>query len=163
MPPRYGDMVEHFFSGSGVCVVDGAGRLLLPAFVRETISLRSAAHRLLIGSHESDPCLVAYDAGFVSTIHADVERRRIAEQAISPQLHFARARRAFGFVEPADVDAGRIVLPELMRRRARIDQLALLVGTGGTFEIWDTQVALERGEADLHELAAFHLDRQKAA
>jgi MraZ protein len=156
-------MVEHLFSGSGVCVVDGAGGLLLPAFVRETISRRSAAHRLLIGSHESDPCLVAYDPGFVSTIHADVERRRIAEQAVSPQLHFMRARRAFGFVESADVAAGRIVLPELMRRRAHIAQLALLVGTGGAFEIWDARIALEHGEADLHELAAFHIDRQQAA
>ena len=162
MPPRYEDMVEHFFSGSGVCVVDGAGRLLLPAFVRETISRRSAAHRLFIGSHESDPCLVAYDAGFVSIIHADVERRRVAEQAVSPQLHFARARRAFGFVEPADIAGGKIVLPALMRRRARIAELALLVGTGGTFEIWDARTALERDD-DLHELAAFHLDRQQAA
>ena len=156
-------MVEHLFSGSGVCVVDGAGGLLLPAFVRETISRRSAAQRLFIGSHETDPCLVAYDAGFVSSIHADVERRRIAELATSPQLHFVRARRAFGFVESADVDAGRIVLPGLMRRRAHVAQLALLVGTGGAFEIWDARIALDHGDADLHELAAFYIDRQQAA
>ena len=156
-------MVEHPFSGSGLAAVDPTGRIRLPAFVRETLNRRSAGAALLIGCHESDPCLIAYDRPYAAVIHADIERRRLAELTAAPRLHHGRARRAFGFVETADVAAGAVVLPPLMRRRARIGDLALLVGTGGTFEIWNAQSALAQGDPDLRELAAFYLDSQLAA
>ncbi len=124
---------------------------------------RGAGGTLLIGTHDSDPCLVAYEPAYATIIHLDIERRRIAEQAAAPHLHPARARRAFGFVEAADVESGAVTLPPLMRRRARIGGNALILGTGGTFEIWDAAIALEKGDADLRELAAFHLDTKLAA
>ena len=155
--------MEHPFSGSSLVTVDRAGRIRLPAFVRETLNRRAAGGTLLVGCHESDPCLIAYDRAFAAIIHADIERRRVAELADAPHLHHGRARRAFGFVEGADIANGAIVLPPLMRRRARIGDLALLVGIGGTFEIWDAQAALAQGDPDLRELAAFHLDSQLAA
>ena len=74
-----------------------------------------------------------------------------------------RARRAFGWVAEADIDGESAVIPAMMRRRARIGALTLIVGTGGTFEIWDAELALERGDADLRELAAYHLDSRQAA
>ena len=155
--------IEHPFSGSALCAIDSVGRLRLPRFVRETLNRRGAGDVLLVGCHEAEPCLIAYDAAFAANIHADVERRRIIEQPVAPHLHFARARRAFGWVAEADVDGETAVVPPMMRRRARIGALALLVGTGGMFEIWDVELALERGDADLRELAAFHLDSSQAA
>jgi MraZ protein len=151
------------FSGSGLAAVDAAGRLVLPGFVRETLNRRHSADSLIIGSHEVDPCLVAYDPAFATTIHADVERRRLAEEAIAPHLHHMRARRAFGFVEQVRLDGEAVTLPPIMRRRARIGKLALLVGAGGTFEIWDAEAALEGSDADLRDLAAFHVDSRIAA
>ena len=156
-------MLEYPFSGSRLAAVDAAGKLPLPPFVRDTLDRRGRADSLLIGRHEEDPCLIAYDRPFAAIVLADVERRRLAEEAIAPQLHHARARRAFGFVAAVEVEAGAIVLPELMRRRAAIGAQALLVGTGGMFEIWDAQVALERGDPDLRELANFFLNQKLAA
>ena len=155
--------MNHPFSGSALCAVDTAGRLVLPPFVRDTLNRRQAPETVTIGSHETDPCLVAYDPAFAAALHADVERRRINEEPVAPHLHFARARRTFGFVDQARLESGAIALSPLMRRRAKVGPLALIVGAGGTFEIWDAQIALERGDSDLRDLAAFHLEFQQAA
>lgn len=157
-------MVDHFFSGSALCAVGVAGRIILPAFVRTTLDRCSDSRTLLIGCHERDRCLIAYDRSLLPSIHADIERRRIAEEAAAPLAHHVRARRAFGFVEEISTDAqGKAVLPPMMRRRARIGRNALMVGTGAAFEIWDAEAALETGDTDLRELASFHLDISQAA
>jgi hypothetical protein len=63
----------------------------------------------------------------------------------------------FGMAEEATFDPqGRLVLPALPRRRGRIDDLALFVGAGPIFEIWNPSVACERG-GDLRALAEFRL------
>jgi MraZ protein len=156
-------LIDHPFGGSDLCAVDAAGRLRLPRFVRETLNRRGAGSSLIVGTHEADPCLIAYEPAFAAVIHADVERRRIAEQPVAPHLHHARVRRAFGWVAEAGIENENLTVPPLMRRRARIGDLALIVGTGGTFEIWDARRALDSGDADLRELAAFHLDARHAA
>jgi len=157
-------LVEHLFSGSALCAVDAGGNLLLPRFVRETIARRSEVRAMLIGAHECDPCLTAYDRAYARILHADSERRRIAEEASAPQASHRRLRRIFGFAEDvAFGESGAIVLPPMMRRRARIGAQALLVGTGGTFEIWDPQTALDHDDAEIRAIAAFHLDVEHAA
>ena len=155
-------MVEHLFSGSALCAVDAGGNLLLPRFVRETIDRRSEARAMLVGAHECDPCLTAYDRAYGRVLHADSERRRLAGEA--PQASHARLRRIFGYAQQvAFGESGAIVLPPMMRRRARIVARALLVGAGGTFEIWDPETALQHKDAEISEIAAFHLDVQHAA
>lgn len=157
-------MVEHLFSGSALCAVDSEGTLFLPRFAQTTLARRSDARTLLVGSHECDPCLVAYDPGYSRVLHADAERRRIAEEGSAPAAWHGRSRRIFGFVEESAVGSnGRIALPPMMRRRARIGDLALLVGTGGSFEIWSPERALESGDPDLAEIAAWHLQSSQAA
>lgn len=148
--------------GHALCLVDAGGRLTLPAFALDTLN-RRRADWLTVGCHEADPCLIAYDPDFASLILADVERRRLAEEDVAPSLHFARARRAFGFVDRPRIESGAVMLSPLMRRRASIGATALLIGTGGAFEIWDAASALSRGDPDLRDLARFHLERQQAA
>jgi MraZ protein len=117
---------------------------------------------VVIGLHEMDPCLRAYDRAYARVLHADHERYRPAES--SSAAHDARARRIFGFTEEASCGFdGRITLPPLMRRKGKIEDLALFVGTGGTFEIWNPQLALEAGDADLRELAIWRLEEFPAA
>lgn len=136
----------------------------MPAFVRGTLSRRSDARMIFAGVHESDSCLVAYDLGFVRSLAIDFTRRRIAEEAAAPLAHHARARRAFGLVEELLLEAGGAIrLPAILQRRARIGKIALIVGTGGAFEIWNPDLALESGDCGLSELAAFHLEIQQAA
>lgn len=157
-------MSEALFIGNAMCAVGKSGGLVLPYFVRSTLARRCDSRLLLVGCHEVDPCLIAYDPGHADALMADSERRRRAEEGADPAAHFARARRIFGFV--ADVplaESGSCVLPPMMLRRARIESCALVIGTGGAFEIWAPQLALEAADPDLSALAAFHLETEQAA
>jgi len=155
--------LEHLFNGSALTAVDAKGRLSVPAFIRGVIERRSDAKAVVIGAHEVDPCLTAYDRGYARILHAENERRRLSEEAVggSAEAHYARARRTFGLTEDVPYDSsGRIILPPMMRRKGQIEDLALFVGVGGTFEIWNPHVALKAGDADLRELAAYRLEER---
>jgi MraZ protein len=145
-------------------MLDEAGRLVLPAFVRATLARRGDGRTLLIGAHERAPCLIAYDSSITRLVHAELERQRVAAGPAEAPAHDRHARRAFGFVEETTIEAGgALALPPMMRRRARLGASILLVGTGAAFEIWDAEAARANDDADLAELAAFHLDVQQAA
>jgi MraZ protein len=141
-------------------VVDASGRTRLPDFVRNVLIGGSDSRRLVIGVHESDDCLVGFDPEHAATLHRELERRRLVGEAVGEarEAHHARARRVFGLAGEAPLEPGdTIVLPELPRRRGRIGNLALFVGTGGTFEIWDPSMACEAGGGDLRALAEYRL------
>jgi MraZ protein len=156
--------LEHLFNGSALSAVDAKGRLSVPAFIRGVIERRSDAKAVVIGMHEVSPCLNAYDRGYARILYAENERRRLAEEANGAGdlgAHAARARRTFGLTEDVPYDtSGRIILPPMMRRKGQIDDLALFVGVGGTFEIWNPRLALESEDEDLRDLAAFRLDEK---
>jgi MraZ protein len=156
--------LESFFSGSGLSRVDAGGRVRLPPFVRGTMSQRSRSRRLVFAAHASDPCLTGFDPGYAPILHAELERRRLLDEAagIDADAHFARARRRFGFSEEAQCDErGMVLLPALMRRRGGIGALALFVGTGADFEIWDPEQARETGGEDVRALAEYWLSEGK--
>ncbi len=155
--------LEHLFNGSALTAVDAKGRLSVPAFIRGVIERRSDAKAVVIGAHEIDACLTAYDRGYARILHAENERRRLNEEGAGGSLeaHYARARRTFGLTEEVPYDSsGRIILPPMMRRKGQIEDLALFVGTGGTFEIWNPQVALKSDDEDLRALAAYRLEER---
>jgi MraZ protein len=153
--------LEHLFNGSALNAVDAKGRLSVPAFIRSVIERRSDAKAIIIGLHEVDPCLSAYDRNYARNLYSENERRRLSEEGRDPQAHFARARRTFGVTEEVPYDtSGRIILPPMMRRKGQIDDLALFVGVGGTFEIWNPQLALKSGDQDLRDLAAYRLEER---
>ena len=102
-----------------------------------------------------------YDPGHEAWLFAEVERRRLREESLglAPAGHHQRARRTFGAAESASYDAdGRIVLPPMARRRGRIGAAALVVGTGGSFEIWNPEIARDSGDGELRQLAMFALE-----
>ena len=157
-------MVDHLFSGNALRAVNAGGTLILPAFIRLTLVRRTERGSFLLGSHERDPCLVAYDRDYARILHQDSERRRIAEEREEPEASARRLRRIFGFVEDIGFgDDGAVTLPPMMRRRARIAAQALVIGVGGHLRIWNAQAALDQGDPDLREIAAFHLAHQNAA
>ena len=155
--------LEHLFNGSALNAVDAKGRLSIPAFIRGVIERRSDAKAVVIGMHDVSPCLNAYDRGYARHLHLENERRRLREEGEggSPEAAYARARRTFGITEDVPYDtSGRIILPTMMRRKGRIEDLALFVGVGGTFEIWNPHLALESGDEDLRDLAAYRLEER---
>lgn len=157
-------MAHHLFTGNALCGVDRTGRLILPAFIRATLARRGERPAILVGAHEEDCCLVAYDTGFVAVVAEDCRRRRLIEEAGSPGAHHPRSRRIFGFLEEAGIDkAGAVRLSPMMLRRARVSDLALVIGTGDMFEIWSPDIAMESDDPGLADLAAFHLEVRQAA
>lgn len=158
--------LEHLFNGSALNAVDAKGRLSVPAFLRGVVERRSDAKAIILGAHEVDPCLTAYDRGYARILHAENERRRLNEEAQGGDAasHYSRARRTFGITEDVPYDtSGRIILPPMMRKKGQIEDLALFVGVGGTFEIWNPHLALKSGDADLRELAAYRLEEKGIA
>jgi MraZ protein len=158
--------VDDFFQGSALNAVDAKGRLSVPAFVRNVIERRSDARAIVIGAHEIAPCLTAYGRGHARNLYNEMERRRLVEEDKGGSLddHYARARRLFGMTEDVPYDpSGRIVLPPMMRRKGAIEELALFVGIGGVVEIWNPRIALEKGDRDLREIAAWRLEEKGIA
>lgn len=158
--------VDDFFQGSALNAVDAKGRLSVPAFVRSVIERRSDARAIVVGAHEVAPCLTAYGRNHARNLWTDLERRRLAEEdrGGTPDDHYARARRMFGMTEDVPYDtSGRIVLPPMMRRKGKIEDLALFVGIGGIVEIWNPRIALVEGDRDLKEIAAWRLEEKGIA
>jgi len=152
--------IEHLYGGSALAAVDAGGRVRLPGFVRETVERRSDATYLVLGPHESDSCLTGYDPAWRRFLFDDSERLRLRDEeaGAGAAKHYARARRAFGLAEQAEIDGdSRIALPPLARRLARIEDRALFVGTGGAFEIWNPELAARSGDPALAELARWRL------
>lgn len=157
--------LEHLFNGSALNAVDAKGRLSVPAFIRGVIERRSDAKAVVIGAHEVDPCLTAYDRGYGRFLQSEIERRRLIEegQGGAPQSHFARARRTFGIVEDVPYDtSGRIILPPMMRRKGQVDDLALFIGVGETFQIWNPKLFLADKNIpdDMKDIARFRLEER---
>ncbi len=150
--------LESLFSGAALQAVDAGGGMQLPPFVLQALARRSNDQRVLFSPHEVDPCMSGYDPGHEAWLFAEVERRRLREEALGLATadHHRRTRRMFGAAESAGYDSrGRVVLPPLVRRRRRSVASALVIGTGGSFEIWNPEIAREAGDEEVRQLAAF--------
>jgi MraZ protein len=150
---------EHLFSGSAVGRVAADGTVSLPPFIARVLA-GASVRQLIVSAHDTDPCLKAYEASHQSRLLAEVERRRLRDEAEgrSGADHHQRARRAFGFAEEAPVDAdGRLALPPMMLRKGGIRGTALFVGTGESFEIWDPETARTAGDESLREIVMFRV------
>jgi MraZ protein len=151
--------VESFFSGNATIELDSAGRLTLPLFILSTLARRRSETELLLGWHETDPCLVGQDSGLQVRLFVDLERRRRREERLGAPViaHHRRARITFGSMAAERIDArGRVRLPESLRRRAELEEQVLIVGTGPRFEIWSLEQARWGRDRSLRELAAWH-------
>lgn len=157
-------MTDKFYMGSALCAVEPDGGMTLPSFVRGPLALGSDGTRILLGSHEADVCLAGYDPVQALELQLECRRRRVEEETSNPGACHARARRIFGLLHAVPVDVeGRCVLPNLLRRRARIRDTALVVGTGEGFEVWGLQVALYHHDNGMRTLAALSVEISQAA
>jgi MraZ protein len=155
----------HIFSGNALGALDEEGRVRLPPFILREMARHESGGRVLLGVHESDPCVTGYGSALQPRLEAELERRRLRDEALgrAPDEHHARARRTFGLVEEANYDdAGRVTLPPLARRRGRLGRRILFVGAGSHFEIWDASLALAGGDVELRYLAEYRLGGEDA-
>ena len=160
--------LEHLFQGSALNAVDAKGRVSIPAFLRSVIERRGDAKTIVLAKHDAFPCLNAYDPAQAARMHEKLERLFEKEET-SPEALIASQQRnlmAFAATEEVPYDSsGRILMPPMMRMKGKIGDLALFLGTGETFQIWNPELLLEdsRIPEDLKDIARFRLQERGAA
>lgn len=138
-----------FFHGRYLNAVDAKGRVSLPADMRGVIATRAREatatgayvndRDLMIAAHREMPCLKGFDVGFLPTLHMQAEEGVAhltgAERLAASELAHAAL---FGDIEKTSFDEpGRMVLPPQSRAMAGIEGMALFVGAGTIFHIWN--------------------------
>ena len=157
--------LEHLFQGSALNAVDAKGRVSVPAFLRSVIERRGDARSIVLASHETFPCLSAYDPAYAALKHSKLERLFEKEEG-NPDAALEYQQRnlmAFAATEEVPYDSsGRIVLPPMMRRKGGIEDLALYLGTGETFQIWNPRqfLADKNIPEDLKDIARYRLEEK---
>jgi MraZ protein len=150
------------FRGRGLQAIDGKGRLAIPASLRAVIERNSDERTIVIDRHVTVPCLVGYDRDWAALLHdrieRDQERTLLAGGTVDRDADF---RNAFATAEDMPFDtSGRFILPAFHRAKARLGELAMFIGLGNTFEIWDpaTLIAAPGIADDLKDMVRFDLD-----
>ena len=157
--------LEHLFQGSALNAVDAKGRVSIPAFLRSVVERRGDARTIVLAKHEAFACLSAYDPAYAALKHSKLERL-LEKEETNPDAQVEYQQRnlmAFAATEEVPYDSsGRILFPPMMRRKGQIGDLALFLGTGETFQIWNPQLLLDdpRIPEDLKDIARFRLEER---
>ena len=157
--------LEHLFQGSALNAVDAKGRVSVPAFLRSVIERRSDARTIVLAKHDNFPALSAYDPAYAALKHEKIERL-LEKQETDPAAELDHARRtmmAFGATEEVPYDSsGRIIVPPMMRRKGQLEDLALFIGVGETFQLWNPKLFLvdKNVPEDMKDIARFRLEER---
>ena len=157
--------LEHLFQGSALNAVDAKGRVSVPAFLRTVIERRGDSRSIVLAKHEQFAALAAYDPAYAALKHAKLERL-LEKDELNPASAIEYQQRnlmAFAASEEVPYDSsGRILLPTMMRRKGGIGELALFLGTGETFQIWNPYTFLDdpRIPEDMKDIARFRLEER---
>ena len=152
---------EHLFRGSALNAVDAKGRLSVPAFIRQKIERRSDEKILVLAVHPEFECLVGYDANHSAAMQDKAERRLGENPDPFAELEMQAGLFAGTVDVPYDT-SGRIIMPPRLKRRAGVEGLAMFIGMGGEFHIWNPEVALKSESRALRDLAADLLEERGA-
>ena len=157
--------LEHLFQGSALNAVDAKGRVSVPAFLRSVIERRGDAKTIVLAKHEAFACLSAYDPAYAALKHSKLERL-LEKEETNPEAQLEYQQRnlmAFAATEEVPYDSsGRIVLPPMMRRKGELEDLALFLGAGETFQIWNPTLFLKdpRIPEDMKDIARYRLEER---
>ena len=152
------------YLGCTLCEVDAEGNVLLSDHQARGLGLPAIEEPLFLSTHERDQCLVGYARAHLGEIRTRTERWRLADEDAGrdAQAHHERMRRLFGIVEVAPRNVHGLLLPPVMRHLGRIESVALVVGAGDRFEIWNPQLALAHGDSRFRELASWQVTHRHA-
>lgn len=119
------------FRGRFEHTIDPKGRLALPAAWKKDLS-EALAEPLIITTHISSPCLVAYPL-------AEWQRfeERIAKlPQFEPSVMMLRRLYVGGAMECSADKQGRVLLPQVLRDYAKLERDVYWVGAMRMMEIW---------------------------
>jgi MraZ protein len=134
------------FAGSHLLTVDDKGRLAIPARFRLQLLEKFGPQVFITRSYL--PCVEIYP---LTTFHSVVEQ---IDQMADRKLADKAARAFIGHAEETELDKqGRVLLPQLLRKLARLDTRAVAVGQNKRIEIWSEDVWTEFSGGQSDELA----------
>lgn len=159
--------LEHLFQGSALNAVDAKGRVSIPAFLRSVIERRGPSRTVVLAKHETFPCLSAYDPAYAALKHQKLERLAEKEETGADAALGYERRNLMAFAASEEVpydSSGRILMPPMMRMKGKIGDLALFLGTGETFQIWNPELLLADKNIpdDLKDIARYRIEERGA-
>lgn len=118
------------FRGATPIALDGKGRLAIPTKYRDTLMQRCGGRLIL--TLDPSSCLLLYPFPEWEPI----EQKLNALPSFDP-ISRQMQRLLVGSATDLEMDgAGRILLPALLRERARLERDVVMIGQGNKFEIW---------------------------
>lgn len=119
------------FRGSTQLALDGKGRLSIPAKYRERLTTRCGG-QLMLTADPTNGCLLLYPYPEWEIVERQINGLPSMDP-VSRQLKML----VVGSAEEITLDgAGRILVPPLLRKFARLDKDVVLVGQGNKFALW---------------------------
>lgn len=120
------------FRGPTPIALDGKGRLAIPTKYRDMLMQRCGGH--VVVTLDPSGCLLLYPFPEWEPI----EQKLNALPSFDP-LSRQMQRLLVGSATDLEMDsAGRILLPTLLRERARLERDVVMIGQGSKFEIWNS-------------------------
>ncbi|WP_326524773.1 division/cell wall cluster transcriptional repressor MraZ [Sphingomonas sp.] len=153
------------YQGNALQGVDAKGRVAIPARFRDVIQRNAEgpdASTLIVTRHPDLPCLRAYDASWSHLRHERIDDREVDAEDGKP--YERQKERDFGAVDTPTFDsAGRFFLHGLLKRRAKIADLAFFIGAGRTFNIWSPELLLSSdADAEAREWCEYLMETRGA-
>lgn len=142
------------YLGSGIGLVDDKGRVAIPASLRSTLVANSpivegkeagkGGGTIIVGAHQKERCLVAFDPGYLDRLAEDLDARERAHTADDGEFDYNIKRKGGLGAEATPFDAsGRFIMPGFPRFHAEIGQHAFFWGAIDTIEIWNPKILFE--------------------
>lgn len=136
------------YNGEAFSPAGDKGRFVLPPEFRNKIKETSGDDKTLcLARHHEWPCLVGFGSGYENQLEAQLAHEE--EMAVRAKQPFDRERRRLSLFRYRKVpfdDSGRFIMPEALRRRAKIESGLYFSGMGTYFTIWAPEMLRELGE-----------------
>lgn len=143
------------YQGHGIGLVDDKGRVAIPSSLRTTLQQNAPrpdgkdGGSIVIGPHEANECLVAYDPAFIEVRAERLDAHEAQFTAADGSYDYNVQRLAMAGEEVPFDGSGRFIMPAFPRFHANIRGFAFFYGVNNRIEIWDPATAL--ADALLHD------------
>ncbi len=145
--------VKKVFRGANSINLDSKGRIAVPAKYRQCINESTASH-MIITCDPYDNCLLIFTLEHWEATEADLQAL-----SNSKPLHRRLKRIMLSHAAEVDMDAnGRLLIPSVLRERAKLNKEVMLIGQGKTFQLWNENHWSKLVEEDMEVMSSDELD-----
>lgn len=126
------------YSGQAYSPEGDKGRFVLPPDFRRAVKESSRGQRILcLARHERWQCLVGFGLSRHDELEAQLKREEIFAAKNNKELDLdARRMKLFSYIQLPFDDSGRFILPDGLRRRAKIEGGMFFSAAGRFFTAW---------------------------